>query len=1163
MADFDNLSITISADASKATRNVNNLAKALGRLNEQLSAINPSGLQAVTNAASTLGEAVAPLRGSSKSISSVAKAMTSFGEQAGNVAKTANATESLAKAAERANKSGGDAANGIAKMGDASSKASSGMKSVAVSSKSANNVLKVLNSGYQGFTGTLKKIGGFFGDIAKKSLSTVTGLKGFKKGAESATGSAKKFVKELTRIGKMLKLMITRMVLRQVISGIGDGFKNLTQYSKAFDATVSLLWNDFRQLGNSIAAAASPLLTALAPAIHYIIQLVIAAVNAINQLISSLLGLASFTRAKKLTDSYAGSLDKANKSAKELKKTVLGFDELNQLQDNKSSSGGGGTSPAGMFEDAAIDPKWKNIADWLKSMWDKADFTELGRLLGEKLRDALERIPWDSIKRTARKIGSSIATLINGFVEVERLGRDIGYTLAQALNTGFEFLNEFVHKLHWKSIGQFIADTFNGFFDTIDWALIKDTVVTGFQGLADSLIEFILNFKWDNISKTISNAVNTLTDGIIAFFKRDMYDDRGFKMNGSWASRLGKEIGHQIRLSIEQIEWKDVGRAIGAMLQSAIDFAAGLLDGLSWATVKKAIQDLFSGFFEEVDKSQLATIIGGVLGLAVLSGIGSIKITIAQLALSTLFKNMITNALGGKVVADAAQASLGKTVTTAAGSSTVTTAATGAGATLGTVLGGAIMAAAAGILGQQLGTEIGKAIFPEDSELYNQYKGIDGFFKELKDLGTSTADWFKMLWSGELTESNFFSSLSQEEQKYYSALKIHYGEDFPQMWDDTVSKMGSGAEAWKSLKEEAKGYYDETQSKLEAVSKKASDAELHLNKIYDTKAAEGFKNMHERAEKLNETLSHIPDTQAAQAFKNMSTHSDGLKSSLEKTNATFPLVTAGAANLAKSVDTETKKGFDAAKEHSRVITMEIPNEMASAQVSMTGTVQTLSKNIDSETKKGFDNADRNSQKFVSGMPTSVAEAQKKMSGSVETLNTDFSTNMGGIQQSVSDSMDEVNKSMDTVKSGMTEDKWTFSGVADGLKKTFSDAVSGIKSIWNDLANKLNGDYEIGSISIPIHLPTFAAGGFPAAGSLFIAGEAGAEMVGSMNGRTAVANNQEITDGIARAVFNAMTAAQSGGGGQYINNTIMVDGDVIARAVTKGQERLNRRYSPAT
>ena len=69
------------------------------------------------------------------------------------------------------------------------------------------------------------------------------------------------------------------------------------------------------------------------------------------------------------------------------------------------------------------------------------------------------------------------------------------------------------------------------------------------------------------------------------------------------------------------------------------------------------------------------------------------------------------------------------------------------------------------------------------------------------------------------------------------------------------------------------------------------------------------------------------------------------------------------------------------------------------------------------------------------------------------------------------------------------------------------------------------------------------------------------MVGSMNGRTAVANNQEITDGIARAVFNAMTAAQSGGGGQYINNTIMVDGVAIARAVTKGQEQLNRRYSP--
>lgn len=50
---------------------------------------------------------------------------------------------------------------------------------------------------------------------------------------------------------------------------------------------------------------------------------------------------------------------------------------------------------------------------------------------------------------------------------------------------------------------------------------------------------------------------------------------------------------------------------------------------------------------------------------------------------------------------------------------------------------------------------------------------------------------------------------------------------------------------------------------------------------------------------------------------------------------------------------------------------------------------------------------------------------------------------------------------------------------------------------------------------------FASGGFPDAGQLFIAREAGAEMVGSMGGHTAVANNGQIVEGIREGVEAAM------------------------------------------
>ena len=87
------------------------------------------------------------------------------------------------------------------------------------------------------------------------------------------------------------------------------------------------------------------------------------------------------------------------------------------------------------------------------------------------------------------------------------------------------------------------------------------------------------------------------------------------------------------------------------------------------------------------------------------------------------------------------------------------------------------------------------------------------------------------------------------------------------------------------------------------------------------------------------------------------------------------------------------------------------------------------------------------------------------------------------------------------------------------------------------------------------------GGFPEDG-LFMANHH--ELVGNFsNGKTAVANNQQIIAGIESGVYNAMVKANGqGGDSKYIANEIIVDGEVLARSVTKAQEKQNRRYSPS-
>lgn len=82
---------------------------------------------------------------------------------------------------------------------------------------------------------------------------------------------------------------------------------------------------------------------------------------------------------------------------------------------------------------------------------------------------------------------------------------------------------------------------------------------------------------------------------------------------------------------------------------------------------------------------------------------------------------------------------------------------------------------------------------------------------------------------------------------------------------------------------------------------------------------------------------------------------------------------------------------------------------------------------------------------------------------------------------------------------------------------------------------------------------FADGGFPKQGQLFIAREAGAELVGTMGGKTAVANNDQIVTGITQGVYNAMMAYNS----QTRNNNggdVYLDGTKVGRVVAKGSHQ---------
>jgi hypothetical protein len=176
----------------------------------------------------------------------------------------------------------------------------------------------------------------------------------------------------------------------------------------------------------------------------------------------------------------------------------------------------------------------------------------------------------------------------------------------------------------------------------------------------------------------------------------------------------------------------------------------------------------------------------------------------------------------------------------------------------------------------------------------------------------------------------------------------------------------------------------------------------------------------------------------------------------------------------------------------------------------------------------------------------IEPLKEKFSDMWERLRSGFETLWGKIKEIFAP---VINWFKDNVIDPLKE---KFSSAWDAIKDAFKTAISAIKTFAKDILlhglvsivqgainkvidiiNGLIGKFNaVVSIAAKItgsdwsgldtikHVNLFAEGGFPNEGQLFIARESGAEMVGAMGRRTAVANNDQIVEGISAGVTNA-------------------------------------------
>lgn len=305
--------------------------------------------------------------------------------------------------------------------------------------------------------------------------------------------SAFRSIKQLVLAG--LGIRGISSLVNKLKSAATAAIKDMAKQIPEVNDAISSIKTALNGLKGSAGTMIQPLLNAFAPAIVSLINLLAKGITMAGQFFAALTGQKYIYKATAAQENYAKSLGKTNKQ--------LGkFDELNNIS---TQSGG---AEVATYEKEEVPDSFVKLKEWLKDMWDLGDFTQFGAALGKKLQDALNSIDWEPIWALGKKIGSSIATLINGFVEVPDLGFDIGATLAKWQDTIIYTIESFLDNLHAISVGDFFGDMVNGWFSNIDWGALGHTIGLFFSKLSEILVGFAMTLD-----------VGKIVDSVIEFLK--------------------------------------------------------------------------------------------------------------------------------------------------------------------------------------------------------------------------------------------------------------------------------------------------------------------------------------------------------------------------------------------------------------------------------------------------------------------------------------------------------------------------------------------------------------------------------------------------------------------------------------------------------------------
>lgn len=443
-------------------------------------------------------------------------------------------------------------------------------------------------------SGTLQKALHTVGAVGQKVFSAVgSRVQAIRSRLDQAAKGAAQFRNRLMSL-------VTGALVFNVLS---SGLRTLTSWMGTALLSSSQLRAALGNLQGAASTAAAPLLSVLVPALT-------ALANAAAMVFSYIARLVAFFTGKTISASasaakaMAGVGKAAGGTAKKVKDAngeLAAFDELNVLnkksdEDNGGSGGGGGSAG-----DIVPDYDFTAESPFLDSILDAVeagDWYKVGQLLGEKLRDSLNAIPWPDIQDKAVQWATNLATMLNGIVETPGLWDAIGHTLAQGLNTALLFYDTFMQTFHWASLGAGLAAGLTQAIAEIQWDTLGRALADGMRAAILTLYNFTMTFTgWADLGNGIAACLNAAINNI-------PWQEAAVGM-----SKLVIGLLNTLIAAVQGTDWTTFGQNVVGMIGS-LDWA-GLFAALS--TLSVAVLTAINDILGQVDWAAVGTTLVGCL----------------------------------------------------------------------------------------------------------------------------------------------------------------------------------------------------------------------------------------------------------------------------------------------------------------------------------------------------------------------------------------------------------------------------------------------------------------------------------------------------------------------------------------------------------------------